>query len=254
MVDYQPRFPRDRQATAGHDMDGTGSGGPEKTQKVMLMPSATVTDDRRVLVVDDESSLRKVLADLLRLRGYDPVAVGSGEEALELVKTQAFAVAIIDIALKDGGGAIDGIELMRQLKAVHPHTECVILTGLPSQKTAIEAVGAGASGYLLKPFNITELLGTLERALARRRENAELVSAQRRAQQLTTDNLRMLGRLRGECATSLHNLIKLGQNIIESPNLKDAQAFGRLVQTETQCVLDVVEELLHEAEGRPVKH
>lgn len=218
------------------------------------MPSAATMEDRRVLVVDDESSLRKVLADLLRLRGYDPVAVGSGEEAMEQAKTQAFAVAIIDIALKDGGGAMDGIELMRRIKAAHPHTECVILTGLPSQKTAIEAVGAGAFGYLLKPFNVAELVGTLERALARRRENEELISAQRRAQQLNTANLCMVSRLRGDCLTSLQNLIRLGQNIIESPNLKDAQAFGRLVQTETQCALDVVEELIRDAEATPAKH
>ena len=46
----------------------------------------------------------------------------------------------------------------------------------------------------------------------------------------------------------------LGQNIIESPNLKDAQAFGRLVQTETQCALDVVEELISDAEAKPAKH
>ena len=94
----------------------------------------------------------------------------------------------------------------------------------------------------------------LGRALARRRENEELISAQRRAQQLYTANLRMVSRLRGECLTSLQNLIKLGQNIIESPNLKDAQAFGRLVQTETQCALDVVEELISDAEAKPAKH
>ena len=73
------------------------------------MAPTVVAHDRHVLVVDDESSLRKVLADLLRLRGYDPIAVGSGEEALALLETQAFAVAIIDMGLQYGGGVMDGI-------------------------------------------------------------------------------------------------------------------------------------------------
>lgn len=213
------------------------------------MPETAVSDSRRVLVVDDENSLRKVLSDLLRLRGYDPMAAASGEEALELSRTQSFAVAIIDIGLHEGGGSMNGIELMRQLKASHPHAEYVILTGLPSQKTAIEAVGAGAFGYLLKPFNVSELVGTLERALARHHENGDLMNARRQAQSLRTSNLRLQTRLRRECLTSVQNLIRLGQNIIESPNLRDAQAFGRLVQTESQGVLEVLDELISEAEG-----
>jgi DNA-binding NtrC family response regulator len=207
-----------------------------------MAPTAAV-DDRHVLVVDDESSLRKVLGDLLRLRGYDPVTVGSAEEAISLLETQAFAVAIIDLSLQYGGGTMDGIELMRKVRECYPSTECVVLTGAPSQKHAIDAVSAGAFGFLLKPFNVTELVGTLERALARRRENAELSTAQRQARQTNEANSRIVSCLRDECLASLQNLVKLGQNIIESSNLQEAQAFGHLVQTESQCVLDVIDDL-----------
>lgn len=206
-----------------------------------MAPTAAV-DDRHVLVVDDESSLRKVLGDLLRLRGYDPVAVGSAEEALALLETRAFAVAIIDLSLQYGGGTMDGIELMRRMRESYPSTECVVLTGAPTQKNAIDAVSAGAFGYLLKPFNVAELVGTLERAIARRRETADPSAPQCQARQINEANLHFVSRLRGQCRTSLQNLVKLGQSIMECSNLKDAQAFGRLVQTESQGVLDAIDE------------
>ena len=207
------------------------------------MAPTAAAGDRHILVVDDESSLRKVLGDLLRLRGYDPVAVGSAEEALSLLETQVFAVAIIDLALQYGGGTMDGIELMRRVRETYPSTECVVLTGAPTQKTAIDAVSAGAFGYLLKPFNMTELVGTLERAIARRRDTVELSTVQRRASQINEANMRVVGSLRSECLNSLQNLVKLGQSIVDSPTLKDAQAFGRLVQSESQAVLNVIDKL-----------
>lgn len=207
-----------------------------------MAPTAAV-DDRHVLVVDDESSLRKVLGDLLRLRGYDPVAVGSAEEALSLLQTRTFAVAIIDLSLQYGGGTMDGSELMRKVRASYPSTECVVLTGAPSQQNAIDAVSAGAFGYLLKPFNVTELVGTLERAIARRRGSVELDAVQRRANQVTEANQHIVGCLRSDCLASLQNLVKLGQKISECTNLKVAQAFGRQVQTESQRVLEAVDKL-----------
>jgi len=204
-----------------------------------MAPKAAV-HDRHVLVVDDESSLRKVLADLLRLRGYDPVAVGSGEEALAVMETQAFAIAIIDLGLQYGGGVMDGIELLRRVRESYPATECVVLTGAPSQKNAIDAVSAGAFGYLLKPFNLTELVGTLERAVAHRRESVELSAAQDQAREVREVNQRLVNRLRSECLTSLQGLVKLGQDIGRCPNLQDAQAHGRRVQAESQALLDLV--------------
>lgn len=217
-----------------------------------MAPMAAVRD-RRVLVVDDESSLRKVLGDLLRLRGYDPVAVGSAEEALALLQAQAFAVAIIDLGLQYGGGVMDGIELLRRVRESYPSTECVVLTGAPSQKNAIDAVSAGAFGYLLKPFNLTELVGTLERAIAHRRESAELSAAQTRAREVGETNLHLVNCLRSECLTSLQNLLRLGQDIDGCSSLQEAQAYGRQVQVESQSVLDVIAGLAADATPNDAK-
>lgn len=213
------------------------------------MRPAAAADDRHVLVVDDESSLRKVLTDLLRLRGYDPTPAASGEEALRIMEGQPFAIAIIDIALKLGGGEMDGIELLHRVKAEYPTTECIILTGLPSQQTAIDAVSVGAFGYLLKPFNMTELVGTLERALARRREREELALAQRRIGKVDTAHIRLVGRLRADCLSSLHKLEVLGQNIAAETSVAPAQAFGRQVQTEAKRLIGALDELITEVEA-----
>lgn len=202
--------------------------------------------ERRILVVDDESSLRKVLSDLLRLRGFDPVAVGSGEEAVDKLKKQSFAVAIIDLALHEGGGRMDGMELLQQVREKHAQTECVVLTGAPSQQSAIQAVSAGAFSYLLKPFNVTELVGTLERAMEHRQEHQALVGAKEHAEEATTRTARLIGGLRSECVSALGNLIALAQNIVETNTLNDAQAFGRVIQTEAQGLLDTIEELIEE--------
>jgi|GEM_PF-2049962 len=213
------------------------------------MRPAAAADDRHVLVVDDDCSLRKVLTDLLRLRGYDPTPAASGEEALRLLAAQPSAIAIIDIDLKEGGGVMDGIELLHRVKAEYPTTECVILTGLPSQQTAIDAVSVGAFGYLVKPFNVTELVGTLERALARRREREEMALAQRRVSKVDTAHMRLVGRLRADYLSSLHRLQALGQNIAAETSVAPAQAFGLQVKDEAQRLIGALDELIAEFEA-----
>lgn len=205
--------------------------------------------ERRVLIVDDENSLRKVLSDLLRLRGFDPIAVGSGEEALEVLAANPADVSIIDLALHEGGGSMDGMELLRRIRVQYPAIECIVLTGAPSQRSAIEAVTAGAFSYLLKPFNMNELMSSLERALEKRRQHRELDSLQVRAQAADERQAKMLGRLRSECVSSLHNLLALAQNIMECSNPKDAHAFAKLIRSEAQGVLTAVEEVISEAGG-----
>ena len=139
------------------------------------------------------------------------------------------------------------------MRKSYPSTVCVVLTGAPSQKNAIDAVSAGAFGYLLKPFNLAELVGTLERALAHRRESVEMSTAQGRARQVSEAHQFIVNRLRNECLNSLQNLVKLGQDIDECANLEDAQAYGRLVQAESQSVLEVISGLTTAAAPADVK-
>jgi PAS domain S-box-containing protein len=137
-------------------------------------------DERpRVLLVDDDESTRKMLALILRRKGYEIEAAGSGAEALEKAREGAFNLAFLDLRLPD----MDGIGLIAPLQQLHPELAAIMVTGYASVGTAVEALNEGASGYVTKPVNIEELLAKARAALEKRR----LAEAKRRAEQALRD-------------------------------------------------------------------
>ena len=107
----------------------------------------------RILIVDDDSNLRKTLVDILKVNGFAPMDVAKGKTALKRVKESAPNVPLIDLKLED----MSGLELMGEIKALSPSTECIVITGSADLQSAIEAVNAGAFGYLTKPIKVEEL-------------------------------------------------------------------------------------------------
>ena len=128
-------------------------------------------EKERILVVDDDQHLRKTLADILRVKGYEPVVAASGGEAIAAAKQELFALALIDLKLPDVGG----IEVMARIKAISPLTEAIILTGHASMDSAIEATGQGAFSYLLKPYQMEELLLAIRHAVERKQAQEEIL-------------------------------------------------------------------------------
>jgi len=184
-------------------------------------------DDRSVLIVDDESSLRKVLAGLLKIRGYAPEPVATGQEAVDCVAARRHAVAIVDLSL--GADDISGIEVIRQIKSVSPETECIVLTGDPSQEMADKAAAVGASSYLLKPFNIKELLATIAVAVqAAQRRTAETNAAP--ATPATPKNEQTSqseAEAPEQLAAARARLRELADSILEAPDLDAAKSLAR---------------------------
>jgi len=140
------------------------------------MTDATTTQDpNRILVVDDETSLRLVLSEVLSEEGYQVTTAASAEEALELFNAQPFELIFCDIVMP----GISGIELLKRVKESHPSSEVIIITSHASLETAITALRSGAHDYLLKPFESLDLIASLaHRALAKVRlekENRRLV-------------------------------------------------------------------------------
>ncbi|MCK4222127.1 MAG: PAS domain S-box protein [Dehalococcoidia bacterium] len=123
----------------------------------------------RVLIVDDDPGLRKTLSDVLEMKGYAVVAVGTGQAALERVKEEAPVVALIDLNLED----TPGLEVLKEIKRRSADTECIVLTGYASQESAIEVVNLGAYGYVQKPYDIEQLLLTIRRAVEKREADEE---------------------------------------------------------------------------------
>lgn len=120
-------------------------------------------DVRRLLVVDDESSLRTSLFRTLSRKNYQVITASSKAEALSLCSTSnAVDLAIVDLRLPDG----NGIELMADLKRLFSGIQVIVLTGFGTINDAVEATRLGAYHFLTKPFNIDELTSLIDKALS----------------------------------------------------------------------------------------
>lgn len=130
----------------------------------------------RVLIVDDESSLRSSLFRLLDKKNLQVVTAQKIEEAKNLCQGEAiFDLALVDVNLPDG----DGLELMSYLKMINPNMEVIILTGFGTIELAIKATQQGAFHFITKPFDLDEVLSLVEKALSHRQllqENSQLRS------------------------------------------------------------------------------
>ena len=140
--------------------------------KLLLLKEKEVRSlDKRasVLVVDDDAGIRKTLSKILEKEGYLVKTVENGMEAIKASNERFFNVALIDIRLSD----MEGTRLLERLKEPEPKMVKIIITGYASLQNAIEAVNKGADGYVLKPFDATELLAMIEKHLEKQRESME---------------------------------------------------------------------------------
>jgi diguanylate cyclase (GGDEF)-like protein len=126
---------------------------------------------KKILVVDDDPNLRKTLADILTLKGYESAVAANGAEAIAAAERGMFSLALIDLMLPD----MPGLEVMARIKAISPLTEAIILTGHASMETAIKATGHGAFSYLIKPYQMDELLMNIRHAVERNQAQEEIL-------------------------------------------------------------------------------
>jgi two-component system NtrC family response regulator len=123
----------------------------------------------RVLIVDDDESIRKTLAEILNAEGYLVDTAESGKEAIQKTKTNFYNLALIDIRLPD----MEGTEVLIKMRDTVPKMRKIIITGYPSLQNAVESVNREANAYLLKPFDIKKALETIEEQLRKQRQENE---------------------------------------------------------------------------------
>lgn len=153
-VGRQWRF-RKRDIDAWLDSQRTGGG----AAAVSIAPVAQHRP--RILVVDDEASIRDLLSKTLALAEYEVETAPDAATALTRVRAVPYDLMIADIRMP----GMDGLTLIRQTKRIRTDLPVIIITGHSSEASAIEAVNLGVAGYLRKPFRVPEVLAAAARAL-----------------------------------------------------------------------------------------
>jgi excisionase family DNA binding protein len=115
----------------------------------------------RVLVVDDEASIRDLLAKTLALAEYDVDVAPDGRSALERMRMYPYDLLIADLKMP----GMDGLTVIREAKRYKADLPVIIITGFSTESSAIEAVNLGVAGYLTKPFRVPQVLSAAAKAL-----------------------------------------------------------------------------------------
>ncbi|MGD1008954.1 MAG: response regulator [Candidatus Aminicenantales bacterium] len=124
----------------------------------------TDTDKKKILVVDDEDTVCRSIKKALVREEYDIDVALSGEEALKMEAKKKYDVIIVDLMMP----GINGMDLLKSLKAVSPAVQVVMITGYPTMKNTLQAMQIGAFDFLPKPFLPYDLRNLVARALAAR--------------------------------------------------------------------------------------
>jgi EAL domain-containing protein (putative c-di-GMP-specific phosphodiesterase class I) len=159
----------------------TGHGG---AKLAWPRPSEVTEGSGSALVVDDDEGVRRTTGRVLTALGYDVVEAANGHDALRFLEGKVFDVVVSDISMPE----MDGIRLLREIRARDPHVQVILMTGVPTVETAVSALDYGACKYLEKPLEIDRLEQAVGRAvslsrLARMENRAAVLSGHVRGQE-----------------------------------------------------------------------
>src|SRR5712692_2827647 len=210
--------------------DGIQPGnGREGAARLVIRPEAKA--GVRILVVDDEHTLRESCAAVLRHESYNVTACGRGQDALELLKHRAFDVVLVDLHMSQA----DGLSLLRAALGTNHDTIVIVMTGNPSVESSVEALRQGAFDYLPKPFSASHLqvlIGRAVHTLLVARETREQQDTLDRAQ-VQSDKLTLLG-----TAPAFRRAIELARKVAPT----DASVF---ITGESGSGKEVIAQFIH---------
>jgi two-component system NtrC family response regulator len=125
-----------------------------------------MVESARILIIDDDETIRKALKAILEDEGYIVETAENAKKAIEKTQQSIYNVALIDIRLPD----MEGYELLTKMKDTTPKMRKIIVTGYPTIHNAIEAVNRGADAYIVKPFDVEKVLATIKEQLKKQEE------------------------------------------------------------------------------------
>jgi two-component system response regulator AtoC len=123
----------------------------------------------KILVVDDDETIRKTLKTILEDEGYIVDLASTGKEAIAKTEKSSYNIALLDIRLPD----MEGVDLLKRMKSNVPRTRKIMVTGYPSVQNAIAAVNDKADAYLVKPVDVEKLLAAVQEQLQLQEEEQQ---------------------------------------------------------------------------------
>ncbi|MCW4043940.1 MAG: response regulator [Candidatus Bathyarchaeota archaeon] len=132
-----------------------------------------MSDTVRILIVDDDENIRNVLTAILEEEGYVVESVDTAKKGIEKTEKSIYNLALIDVRLPD----MEGIELLTKMRDTKPKMRKIIVTGYPALQNAVAAVNKGADAYVMKPFDVENILQTIKLQLKKQREEQNFTEA-----------------------------------------------------------------------------
>ena len=200
-----------------------------------LLPGGAATGLSRVLVVDDEATIRQLLVRVLRECGYDAHACESGSAALMMLEQERFMAMLCDVRMPD----MSGLDVVPRALELDPDLAVVMISGVNEAKAAIEALTQGAMEYLVKPFDLADLEAAVVRVAHRR----QLVIERRNVERLVREEVMTRTMELEREKTAVHALtIGIAETLINVMEAKDVYLRGHSQRVAEQAAT-VAEEL-----------
>jgi len=224
-----------------------------------------MSENGRILVIDDELGIREGCRRALKPQGYDVETAATMREGLQKIKDGAFDLALLDVMMPDGRG----IELVETIHQKDPETVCVIITGFATVELAVQAIKQGAYDFISKPFTADMLLMTVNQGIEKRRlsldarrlqeaENkaAELARAKEEMERLdrfkTTFMWTVAHELRSPVGGAMSLLRTLRRGLAGELNEKQNEILGR-IENRMDMLMVLINDLLDLAAGKAIE-
>lgn len=127
-----------------------------------------MAEKAKVLIVDDQSAVIASFEEILKIKDYEVIGFEKGKDAIASIEKNKYAMAFVDLRMPE----MDGIEVLKQIKAKDPSIEVIIVTAYASEESFANAITLGAMEYLRKPFLMGEVYALADRAIRKRREKS----------------------------------------------------------------------------------
>jgi two-component system, NtrC family, nitrogen regulation response regulator GlnG len=162
----------------------------------------------RILVVEDDESLGRVLKKAMEREGYWVQVTSRGETALTALTEDSYDAALVDIKLPD----MEGLEILRHAEQAGLDTPFIVMTAQSTMRNAIEAMKAGAFDYLTKPFDLDELLVVVARSLERRRMSRDMSDLKQEVKKMYEPGVNIIGR-----SPAMQSVYKIIGQVVSTP-------------------------------------